>query len=83
MPAKIRIIIVSLIILLGGALFCYCAVYYPTAVTTQAKAGPTTITGSEPASAEANSTNCAEQDKSSQTNLSRSAGRSRPRSGAT
>jgi hypothetical protein len=83
MPTKTRIILVSILILLGGALFCYCAIFYPTTITTQAKAGSTTVTGSGPASAEATSVGSAEQDKSGQLNQTRSEGRSRPRTGAT
>ena len=42
MPTKIRVIIVCIIILLGGALFSYCAFSYPTA---QAKSNLTTGIG--------------------------------------
>jgi hypothetical protein len=83
MPTKIRIILVSILILLGGVLFCYCAVFYPTAITTQAKAGSTTVTGLESAPVNATSIGAIERDKSGQVNQTRSEGRSRPRTGAT
>jgi hypothetical protein len=72
MPAKIRIIIVSIIILLGGALFSYCVFSYPVETTAQASIGvnketPKGGTG---------------RNKSSQNNKTRSKGRSGPKAGA-
>ena len=83
MPSKTRIIIVSLLILLGGALFCYCAVFYPAEDATQAKSSSTTLTGSDVAAAQATSIGDVEQDKSDQLSQTRSQSKPRPRSGAT
>ena len=83
MPTKTRIIIVSIFILLGAALFCYCAVFYPTMNTVQAKSGSTAFAGSETSNANATSIGDAKQDKSGQINPTRSERRSRPQSGAT
>jgi outer membrane lipoprotein-sorting protein len=82
MPTKKRIITVSILILLGGALFFYCAFSNPTDITSQAKAGSATIASSEAASVKETSTGSEEQKKSDQSNQSRSQSRSRPRSGA-
>ena len=83
MPTKTRIIIVSILILLGGALFCYCAVFYPIEITTQAKVRSTTVTGSEPTPVKETSIGGVERDKSGQTKQTRSEGRPRPKAGAT
>jgi len=83
MPTKIRIIIVSILILLGGALFSYCVFFHPTEITTQVKGGSTTVTGSEPAPVKETSIGYVERDKSGQINQTRSEGKSRPKTGAT
>ena len=84
MPTKTRIIIVSVLILLGGVLFCYCALFYPIEIATQVKGGSTTVAGSEPTLVKKTSTDGVERDKSCQTNPTRSEGKSfRSRSGAT
>ena len=83
MPTKTRIITVSILILLGGALFFYCVFSHPTDITSQAKAGSTTATMSETAPVKEPSAGGEEQNKSDQSNQSRSQNRSRPRSGAT
>lgn len=83
MPTKTRIIIVSMIILLGGALFSYCLFFRPTEITAQARGDSTTVTGLEAAPVMGTSIDGVEQEKSGQNNQSRSGGRSRPRSGAT
>lgn len=83
MSAKTRIIIVSILILLGGALFCYCVFSYPSEITAQAKGDSITVTGSGPAPVEAASIGGVERDKSEQNSQTPSEGRSRPRSGAT
>ena len=83
MPTKTRIVIVSILILLGGALFCYCVFSYPTEIANQAKGNPTTVTGSESAPVKETSAGCEEQNKSDQNKQSSSENRSRPRSGAT
>ena len=79
MPTKTRIIIVSILILLGGALFAYCAFFHPTEITSQAKGLSTTPAESEPALANETSTGGLEQDKSAQINQSRP----RPKTGST
>lgn len=83
MPTKTRIIIVSILILLGGALFSYCVFFYPIEITTQVKGGSTTVTGLEAAPVKETSIGGVERDKSGQTNQTRSEGRSRPKAGAT
>ena len=83
MPAKTRIIFVSLLILLGGILFSYCLFSYPIEIATPVQGSSTTITASEAATVKDASTGRAEQEKSNQTNQTRSSGRSRPRSGST
>jgi hypothetical protein len=83
MPAKTRIIIVSLLILLGGALFAYCVLFYPIEIATPVQGGSATVAGLKAATVKDASTTASEQDKSSQTNQNRSGGRSRPRAGAT
>jgi len=83
MPTKTRIIFVSILILLGGALFYYCEVFYPIEITTQVKGGSTTVTASDAAPVKESSTGGVERDKSGQTKKNRSEGRSRPKAGAT
>jgi hypothetical protein len=83
MPTKTRAIIVSLLILLGGVLFCYCAVFYPIEVTAQVKGDSTPAIGTEPTPVKSTSTSSIERDKTGQTNPTRSEGKSRPRTGAT
>jgi hypothetical protein len=83
MPTKTRIIIVSILILLGGALIFYCLFSYPTESITQAEGTSNAVAGLEAASVEATSMGDEEQDQSVQNNQTRSQGRSRPRSGAT
>ena len=80
MPAKTRIIIVSLLILLGGVLFSYCLFFYPIEIATPVQGGSAAVTGLNVKDA---STAASEQDKSSQTGKSSSEGRSRPKAGAT
>ena len=81
MPTKTRIIIVSILILLGGALFSYCVFFYPIEIATQAKGGSATVTGAEAAPVKETSTG-AERDKSVQPNQSRPERRPRPKAGA-
>jgi hypothetical protein len=83
MPTKTRIIIVSILILLGGVLFCYCTFFYPIEMTAQAKGDPTTAIVAKPAPVKKTATESVEQDKSCQTKPTRSESKSRPRSGAT
>lgn len=83
MLTKTRIILVSILILLGGVLFCYCAVYYPVEITTQVKGGSTTVTGLGVVPVKEASIGCVERDKSGQVNQTRSEGKSRPKAGAT
>ena len=83
MPTKTRIIIVSILMLLGGALFYYCAVFYPIEITTQVKGGLTAITGSESTPVKETSIDGVERDKSGQVNQTRSESKPRPKIGAT
>ena len=83
MPTKTRVIIVSLLILLGGVLFYYCAFFYPIEVTAQVKGSSTPAIGSETTPVKVTSTGGVERDKTGQTNPTRSEGKSRPRTGAT
>lgn len=83
MPTKIRIIIVSSLILLGVALFSYCAFFHPTEITSQVKGVSTTVTGSEPALVKETSIGGVERDKSGQINQTPSESKSRPKTGAT
>ena len=71
MPSKTRIITVSILILLGGALFCYCAVYYPKENATQAEDASTAVTASKAAPVQATSACDAAQDKSKQASQNR------------
>ncbi len=83
MPTKTRIIIVSILILFGGALFSYCMFFYPPIeIATQAKGGSTTVTGAEAAPVKEISTGGPERDKSDQPNQSRPERRPRPKAGA-
>ena len=78
MPNKAKIVTVSVLILLGAALFYYCAVLYPTESAAQGTVGSQAVcaSGSEtPEKATAAS--------STSTKSSSSQKRSRPRSGAT
>jgi len=83
MPTKTRIVIVSILILLGGALFYYCAVFYPIEITTPVKGGLTTVTRSETAPVKETSIGGVQRDKSGQKNQTRSESKSRPKAGAT
>jgi hypothetical protein len=83
MPSKTRIIFVSILILLGGALFSYCVFFYPVEIATPVQGGPTTVTASDAAPVKEISTGGVERDKSGQTNKNRSEGQPRPRAGAT
>ena len=83
MPTKTRIIIVSIIILLGVALFSYCAFFHPTEITSQAKGVSTTVNGPGLALVNETSTGGLERNKSGQINQTPSESRSRPKSGAT
>ena len=75
MSNKIRVIIVCIIILLGGALFSYCAFSYPTA---QTKSSLTTAIGTNKEIPKGGTG----RNKSSQNNKARSRGRSGPKAGA-
>jgi hypothetical protein len=94
MPAKAKIITVSILILLGAALFYYCAVFYPKETVPQAKAASPAICASQSDQAKAASPAvCASQSQpleqtpspapSSSAASSSSESRPRPRSGAT
>lgn len=83
MPTKTRVTIVAVLILLGGALFYYCAVFYPIEITTQVKGDSAAVTGTESVLVNKTSTGCAEQDKSNQVNKTNSQSRPRPKTGAT
>jgi len=83
MPSKTRIIIVSILILLGGALFSYCVFFYPIEIATPLEGGSTTVTGSDAAPVKETSIGGTGRDKSGQINQTRSEGRSRPKAGST
>jgi hypothetical protein len=84
MPTRTRTIAVGILILLGGVLFCYCALFYPIQAAPQVKGGSTTTAGSELTPAEKTPTDGVEQDKPRQTKQTPSERKpSRPRSGAT
>jgi len=83
MPPKTRIIIVSLLILLGGVLFSYCVFFYPIEIATPVQGGSKTVAGLETAPVKETSTGGVERDKSNQTNQTSSEGRSRLKAGAT
>ena len=82
MPTKTRIITVSILILLGGALFFYCAFSKPADNTAQAMGNPTTVSKSESTPGKETSAGGEEQNKSDQNKQSSSGNRSRPRSGS-
>jgi hypothetical protein len=83
MPTKTRIIFVSILILLGGALFSYCVFFYPIEIATPVQGASTTVTASEAAPVKETSIGGVERDKSGQTNQTRSQDKPRPRSGST
>jgi hypothetical protein len=83
MPTKTRIIIVGILILLGGALFYYCAVFYPIEMTAPVQGGSTTVTSSELTPVKETSKGGIQQNKSGQNNQTRSESKSRPKTGAT
>ena len=83
MPSKTRIIFVSILILLGGALFFYCVFFYPIDIASPVQGGSSTVTASDAATVKETSTGDVEQGKSGQTTKDRSEVRPRPRSGAT
>lgn len=83
MPSKTRIITVSLLILLGAILFCYCAAFYPPDNTTQAEGVSTTVTESGVTSAQATSICNAEQGKSDRLGQTCSPSKPRPRTAPT
>ena len=83
MPSKTRIIFVSILILLGGALFFYCVFFYPIDIAAPVQGDPSTVTASGAVPVEETSTGGVERDKSGRTAKGRSEGRPRPRSGAT
>jgi hypothetical protein len=78
MPNKIRVIIVSIIILLGGALFSYCAFSYPVKATAKAQSSLTTGIDTNKETPRTGKG----RNKSSQNNKIRSKGRSGPKAGA-
>ena len=78
MPNKIRVIIVSIIILLGGALFSYCMFSYPVENTAQAQSGLSAGISTN----KENTKTGSRQNKTSQSNETRSKGRSGPKAGA-
>ena len=78
MSNKIRVIIVSIIILLGGALFSYCLFSYPVETAAQAQSGLTTNIGTNNETPKTGTG----RNKSSQNNKTRSKGRSGPKAGA-
>ena len=78
MPTKTRIIIVSVLIMLGGAFFSYCVFFYPVEATAQAKGGLTTVISTN----KETPTGGIERDKSGQIKKTRSKGRSGPKAGA-
>ena len=77
MPNKIRVIIVSIIILLSGALFSYCVFSYPVETTAKAQSLTTGIGTNKETPKTSSGRN-----KSSQSNKTRSKGRSGPKAGA-
>lgn len=83
MPTKTRIMLVSILILLGGALFSYCVLFYPIDITAQVKGGSTTLTTSESPTANDTSTGCVDPDNSAQVEKGRSDRRSRPKTAPT
>ncbi len=94
MPAKAKIVAVDVLILLGAALFYYCAVFYPKESVAQAKAASPAICASESDQAKtASPAVCASESQpleqtpspasSSSAASSSSESRPRPRSGAT
>jgi len=83
MPSKTRIIFVSILILLGGALFSYCVFFYPIEIAAPVQGGSTTVTASDAAPVKETSAGGVERDKSGQTKKNSSEGRPRPRAGAT
>ena len=82
MPTKTRIIIVSILILLGGALFSYCVFFYPIEVTNQAKGGSATVTGSEAAPVKETPIGIVEREKSGRFKQTRSESKSPPKAGS-
>ena len=78
MPNKIRVIIVSIIILFGGALFSYCLFSYPVETTAKAQSSLTTGIGTNKGTPGMGKG----RNKSSQSNKTRSKGRSGPKAGA-
>lgn len=83
MPTRTRVIIVAVLILLGGALFYYCAVFYPVEITTQVKGDSTAVAGSEPTPDNRTSICGEENNNSKQVNKTSSQDRPRPKAGAT
>jgi hypothetical protein len=94
MPAKAKMITVGILILLGAALFYYCAVFYPKESAAQAKAASPAVSDSQSDQAKAASPAvCASESQpleqtpapasSSSAAPSSSESRPRPRSGAT
>ena len=83
MSTRTRVTIVAVLILLGGVLFYYCAVFYPIDITTQVKGDLTTAAGSGLTPANKTSLCGEENNKSGQVNQNSSQGRPRPKAGAT
>lgn len=83
MSTKTRIIVVSVLILLGGVLFGYCAALYPTDNANQLEAGSATVCDSQLASVEATPECDSEDIQSDSPKKTASAPKPRPRSGAT
>ena len=94
MPAKAKMITVGILILLGAALFYYCAVFYPKESVVQAKAASPAVSASPSDQAKAAAPAvCASQSQpleqtpspasSSSAASPSSENRPRPRSGAT
>jgi len=78
MPHKIRAIIVSIIILLGGVLFSYCVFSYPVETTAKAHSSLKTGIGTNRETPGIGKG----RNKSSQSNKTRYKGRSGPKAGA-
>ena len=82
MPTRTRFIIVSILILLGGALFSYCVFFYPIDITIPVKGGSTTISTTKAAPVKDATASTGEQNKSGQVKQGRSERKSPPKAGS-
>ena len=83
MSTKTRIVVVSILILLGGVLFGYCAAFYPTENAAQLEPGSTMACDAQMAAVQGEATGDSETVASDPPSRTAPSKKPRPRVGAT